>query len=233
WVEGTISGVNLNNVTIAGTGTFALQEQTGGAAKFTNVTATGVGASSPVYSCQGGNFVVTDGGGNSGISGTPYCGSWPAPVYPPYPSTGTGTGTGTTTNIAAGRPASASSSNSTYVASNLTDSDASTYWESTNGAFPQWAQTDLGQNYSIGKVVLKLPTSWGARTQTLSLLGSTDGSTFSTIKASAGYTFDPSTNNTVTITLNATTARYVRANITANTGWSAGQLSDYEVFPSS
>ena len=44
WVEGTVSGVNLSNVTIAGTGTFALQEQTGGAAKFTNVTATGVGA---------------------------------------------------------------------------------------------------------------------------------------------------------------------------------------------
>ena len=37
WVEGTISNVNLNNVTIAGTGTFALQEQTGGAATFTNV----------------------------------------------------------------------------------------------------------------------------------------------------------------------------------------------------
>ena len=37
WVEGTVSGVNLNNVTIAGTGTFALQEQTGGAATFTNV----------------------------------------------------------------------------------------------------------------------------------------------------------------------------------------------------
>ncbi|MFE2430402.1 discoidin domain-containing protein, partial [Streptomyces sp. NPDC059373] len=231
WVEGTISGVNLNNVTIAGTGTFALQEQTGGAAKFTNVTATGIGASSPVYSCQGGNFVVTDGGGNSGISGTPYCGSWPAPVYPPYPAESTGSGS--TTNIAAGRPASASSSNSTYVASNLTDADPSTYWESTNGSFPQWAQVDLGQNSSIGKVVLKLPTAWGARTQTLSLLGSTDGSNFSTIKASAGYTFDPNTNNTVTITLTATTARYVRANITANTGWSAGQLSDYEVFPSS
>jgi hypothetical protein len=431
WVEGTISGVNLNNVTIAGTGTFALQEQTGGAATFTNVTATGVNGPTPVYSCEGGNFVVTDGGGNSGISGTPTCGPWPAPVYPPYPATGvtatpsalnfgsvgtgstsaaqtvtvsnptgsaasvssistsgdfaqtnncgssiaangsctvsvtftptaTGTRTGTlsvnaggttntvslsgtgtapgpvlnatpaslsfagtvvgssaaaqtvtvtnsgttsatvsgvavtgdfsqtnncstiavgasctvtvafrptaagsrtgtmtvtsnannspttvtltgsgidsTTNIAAGRPASASSSNGTYVASNLTDSDASTYWESANGSFPQWAQVDLGQSYSVGKVVLRLPpsTAWSARTQTLSLLGSTDGSTFSTIVGSAGYTFDPNTNNnTVTITFNATAARYVRANITANTGWSAGQLSDFAVFPSS
>ena len=41
-VEGTITNVNLSNVTIAGTGTFALQEQTGGSASFTNVTATGV-----------------------------------------------------------------------------------------------------------------------------------------------------------------------------------------------
>jgi hypothetical protein len=430
WVEGTISGVNLNNVTIAGTGTFALQEQTGGAAKFTNVTATGVGYSSPVYSCSGGNFVVTDGGGNSGISGTPYCGPWPAPVYPPYPSEGvtatpsalnfgsvatgstsapqtvtvsnptnssasvssistsgdyaqsntcgssiaangsctvsvkfaptatgsrtgtltvdaggttntvslsgtgtapgpvlntdpaslsfdgtvvgssataqkvtvtnsgtasatvsgvavtgdftqtnncstlavgascsvnvgfkptaggsrtgnltvtsnannspttvslTGTGIDSTTNVAAGRPASASSSNSPYVASNLTDPDASTYWEGANGSFPQWAQVDLGQNYSLGKVVLKLPpaTAWSARTETLSVQGSTDGSNFSTIVGSAGYTFDPNTNsNTATITFNAATARYVRVNITANSGWNGAQLSDFQVFPS-
>jgi parallel beta-helix repeat protein len=430
WVEGTISGVSLNNVTIAGTGTFALQEQTGGAASFTNVTATGVNGPSPVYNCEGGNFVVTDGGGNSGISGTPYCSGWPTPVFPPYPASGvtatpsalnfgsvatgatsaaqtvtvanptgsaaavssiaasgdfaqtntcgssiaangsctvsvtfkptatgsrsgsltvnaggvtntvslsgtgtapgpvlnaspaslnfagtvvgssaaaqsitvtnsgttsatvsgvavtgdfsqtnncssiavgasctvnvgfkpttggsrtgtltvtsdannspttaalTGTGIDSSTNIAAGRPATASSSNGVYVPANLTDADASTYWESANGTFPQWAQVDLGQSYGIGKVVLKLPpaTAWSARTETLSVQGSTDGSTFATIVGSAGYTFDPNANNnTVTITFNAATARYIRVNITANTGWSAGQLSDFEVFPS-
>ncbi|MFF3147888.1 discoidin domain-containing protein, partial [Streptomyces sp. NPDC057927] len=147
----------------------------------------------------------------------------------------TGSGIDSTTNVAAGRPASASSSSSPYVASNLTDPDASTYWEGTNGSFPQWAQVDLGQNYGVGKVVLKLPpaTAWSARTQTLSVQGSTDGSSFSTIKASAGYTFDPNANNnTVTITFSAATARYVRVNITANTGWNAAQLSDFEVFPS-
>ncbi len=430
WVEGTVSGVSLDNVTIAGTGTFALQEQTGGAATFTNVTATGVNGPAAVYNCEGGNFTVTDGGGNSGISGAADCGPWPAPIYPPYPPTGvtaapsalnfgsvatgstsaaqsvtvsnptgsaasvssiatsgdfaqtntcgssipangsctvsvtfaptatgartgsltvnaggvtntvtlsgtgtapgpvlnadpsslsfgstvvgssssaqavqvtnsgtstatvsavaasgdfsqtnncssiavgasctvnvtfkptaggsrtgnltvtsnannspttvalTGTGIDSSTNIAAGQPASASSVNNPYVASNFTDSDPSTYWESANGSFPQWAQVDLGKNYSIGKIVLKLPpsTAWGARTQTLSVLGSTDGSNFSTIVGSADYTFDPNANNnTVTITFNASTARYVRVDITANTGWSAGQLSDFEIFPS-
>ena len=116
----------------------------------------------------------------------------------------------------------------------MTDSDPSTYWESANGAFPQWAQVDLGQNFSIDQVTLRLPplTAWGARTQTLSVLGSTDGSNFATIVGSAGYTFDPNANNnTVTITFSPTTARYVRVNITANTGWPAGQISDFAVFP--
>ena len=433
WVEGTISGVSLSNVTISGTGTFALQEQTGGTASASNVVATGVAQANagnpPSYSCEGGSFTITDGGGNSGITPTQCNGVSPAPVYPPYPATGvtatpsalnfgsvatgstsaaqavtvtnptgssapvssiavtgdfsqtnncgssiaansscavsvnfaptatgtrtgnltvnaggvtntvslTGTGTapgpvlaaspaslsfaktvvgstaatqtvtitnsGTTaatvssvavtgdfsqannctavavggsctatvtfkptaggtrtgtltvtsnannspatvalsgtgidssTNIAAGQPASASSVNGQYVAANMTDPDPSTYWESANGSFPQWGQVDLGQSYSIDKVILKLPpsTAWGARTETLSLLGSTDGSNFSTILPSAGYTFDPNANNnTVTITFGATTARYVRANITANTGWQAGQISDFEVFP--
>ena len=84
-----------------------------------------------------------------------------------------GSGIDGTTNLAAGQPTSASSVNSPYVAANLTDPDPSTYWESANGSFPQWAQVDLGQSYSIDKVTLKLPpsTAWGARTQTLSLLG--------------------------------------------------------------
>ena len=74
WVEGTVSGVSLNNVSIVGTGTFAMQEQTGGAATFTNVTATGVAqaneGNAPSYNCEGSAFAITDGGGNSGVSPT-------------------------------------------------------------------------------------------------------------------------------------------------------------------
>ena len=93
WVEGTVSGVNLNNVSIIGTGTFALQEQTGGTATFTNVTATGVAqanlGNAPSYSCEGNGFTITDDGGNSGISPAGCSvGDAPTPVYPPYPVTG-------------------------------------------------------------------------------------------------------------------------------------------------
>ena len=95
----------------------------------------------------------------------------------PTTATLTGTGIDSTTNIAAGKTATASSSNGPYVPANLTDADTSSYWESANGAFPQWAQVDLGQSYSVGKVILKLPpaTAWATRTETLSVLGSTDG----------------------------------------------------------
>jgi hypothetical protein len=432
WVEGTISGVNLSNVTIAGTGTFALQEQTGGGASFTNVTATGVAqanaGNAPSYNCEGGGFAITDGGGNSGITRT-QCNGWPAPVYPPYPASGvtaspgalsfgsvptgttsaaqtvtvanptgsaaavssiaasgdfsqtntcgssiaangsctvsvkfaptatgtrtgnltvnaggvtstvsltgtgtapgpvlgaspaslsfagtdvgsnsaakavtvtnsgtsaasvsgvsvtgdfsqtnncasvatgssctvnvtfkptasgtrtgtltvtsnannspatvslTGSGIGATTNLALGATMTASGSAQSYVPSNTNDGNTATYWESTNNAFPQWLEADLGSAQTVGSVTLDLPpsSSWATRTQTLSVQGSTDGSTWTTLAGSANYTFDPSSGNTVTISLpSAVSERYLRLNFTANTGWPAGQVSEFEIFP--
>jgi hypothetical protein len=434
WVEGTISGVNLSNVSIAGTGTFALQEQTGGTASATNVTATGVAqaneGNAPSYSCEGTAFTITDNGGNSGISPTQCNGTSPTPVYPPYPVTGvtaspsalsfgsqatgttssaqvvtvsnptssaasvssitasgdfaqtstcgspiaaggsctvsvtftptatgtrtgsltinaggvtntvslsgtgtapgpvlnatpaslsfgatlvgssaatqtvtvtnsgttaasvsavavtgdfaqtsncssvavggsctvtvkftptaggtrsgtltvtgnannspltvglSGTGISSTTNIAAGQPVTASSSYQTYVASNVTDGNTSTYWESTDGAgYPQTITVDLGSTWSIGSLTLTLPpsTAWSTRTETLAVYGSTNNTAFSQLVASNGYTFNPSTGNTVTISLpSGTSARYVELSFTGNTGWSAAQLSEFEVFP--
>ena len=72
----------------------------------------------------------------------------------------------------------------------------------------------------------------GQRTQTLTVTGSTDGTTFTTLKASAGYSFDPATADTVTLTFPATTTRYLRVTVTANTGWPAGQLSSLEAYTS-
>ncbi len=133
-------------------------------------------------------------------------------------------------NLAAGRPAAASTANGPYVAGNLTDGTAATYWESANGAFPQWAQVDLGTATTIDQVVLKLPPSWEARTQTLALQGSPDGAGFSTITTSTGYVFDPAGGNTVSIAFTTTTTRFVRASVTANTGWPAAQLAELEVY---
>jgi hypothetical protein len=142
---------------------------------------------------------------------------------------GTGAG-GTSTNLAAGRPTSESSHSQTYQSGNTTDGNQNTYWESANNAFPQWVQVDLGSAQSASRVVLQLPATWEARNETLSVQGSTTGSSFTTIVGSASYTFNPGSGNTVTITFPATTQRYVRLNITANTAWPAGQVSEFQVW---
>ncbi|WP_430783529.1 discoidin domain-containing protein [Actinoplanes sp. G11-F43] len=135
-------------------------------------------------------------------------------------------------NLAAGRTFTASSTSESYSPANAGDGNASSYWESANNAFPQWLQVDLGASTEINQAVLKLPpaTAWATRTQTLTIQGSTNGSTFTTIKSSAGYTFNPSTANIVTVDLTTVSARYVRLTFTANSGWPAGQLSELEIY---
>jgi len=150
-------------------------------------------------------------------------------VRPTQPLTGT-TPPPTGTNLAAGKPVSASSQNGPYTAANVVDADPGSYWESASGAFPQWFQVDLGTAAALTRVVLRLPTGWGSRTQTLSVQGSTDGSGFATLAASAGRVFDPAAGNTVTITVPSTPMRYLRIAVTGNTGWPAAQLSQIEAY---
>lgn len=123
----------------------------------------------------------------------------------------------------------ANSSLGDYPVGNAGDGNQNSYWESTNNAFPQWIRADLGSSVAVDRIVLKLPAAWGARTQTLAVQTSTNGTSYSDLVASAGYNFTPASNNTVTITFPAATTRYVRLNITGNTGWAAGQLSEFEL----
>ena len=154
-------------------------------------------------------------------------------VRPTQPVVSGGGGPGPGTNLALNQPTSASGSTGGYPSSNAVDGNTGTYWESTDNAFPQWLQVDLGTAYSLGSITLTLPSSWGTRTQTIQVLGSTDNSTFTQIVAATGYTFNPSSSNSVSITLPTTTARYVRLYFTANTGWPAGQISEFQVYAAS
>jgi hypothetical protein len=155
-------------------------------------------------------------------------------VRPTQPG-GSGGDGGPGPNLAMHRPMSESSHTQNYAASNATDGDPNSYWESANNAFPQWLQVDLGAATAARRIVLSLPPAqaWGRRTQTLSVQGSSDGATFQTLVGSADYTFDPATGNTATVALPASTqARYLRLTFTANTGWAAGQASELAVFAS-
>jgi hypothetical protein len=136
-----------------------------------------------------------------------------------------------TPNLALNRPATASSYTQTYQPGNADDGNQASYWESNNNAFPQWWQVDLGSSVGVSQLVLKLPTAnWPQRTETLSVTGSTDNSNFTTLVASATYTFNGTT-NTVTINLpGAANTRYLRLNFTANSGQPGGQLAELEAY---
>lgn len=64
-------------------------------------------------------------------------------------------------NLALGKEVEVDNHRQDYVGSNVTDGDASSYWESTNGTdqFPHLASVDLGAEKSVAEVVLKLPRS--------------------------------------------------------------------------
>ncbi|ORT57259.1 discoidin domain-containing protein [Streptomyces sp. CB03238] len=132
-------------------------------------------------------------------------------------------------NIALGDPTAASSGAAEYGASNVTDGNQGTYWQSAGSSFPQWVQADLGTSTRVDEVVLRLPAGWESRNQTLSVQGSADGTSFSTLKSSATYAFSPGAGNTVMVSFPAAQTRFVRVDITANTGWQAAQLSELEV----
>ncbi|MYW44903.1 discoidin domain-containing protein [Streptomyces sp. SID161] len=223
-----VRNVDVTGATVRNTGRVVVQAEAPGAATFRDVTATQVGAAG-VYNCPypSGSFSLTDGGGNSGWSSTwADCSTWPKPGQgTPVPDPGR--------NLAKGRPATATGSQDVYTPGKAVDGDAGTYWESSNNAFPQSWTVDLGSSFAVRRLVLKLPPSaaWGARTQTVTVLGSTDGSNFGTVAGSQGYRFDPATGNTATVSLPATTnLRYLRLTVSGNTGWPAGQLSEVEAY---
>jgi len=149
-----------------------------------------------------------------------------APISP------SATKTPSTTNLAVGKTLTASSSTSTqYLPANANDANTGTYWESTNNAFPQWLTIDLGSSVAISKVTIELPplTIWTTRTQTFSISGSVNGSTFTAVTGSSAYTFNPATGNVASVSV-STTTRYLRLTFTGNTVQHAGQVSELQVY---
>jgi parallel beta-helix repeat protein len=230
WVEGTVSGVSLSNVTIAGAGTFALQEQTGGATTLTNVTATGINGPGNVYNCEGGNFTVTDGGGNSGVTGTPYCGPWPTPVYPPFPNSSV---TVAPSALNFGSVATGSTSSAqTVTVSNPTSSAASVSSVSANGDFAQTntCGSSIAAGASCTVSVKFTPTAAGSRTGTLTVSagGTTNAVSLSGTGTSAGggsatLTASPASLSFCRAAVGSTTA--AQSVTVTNTGSAAASVS--------
>lgn len=137
-------------------------------------------------------------------------------------------------NAALGKRATASSITADAFAAELTvDGDPFTYWESTANRFPQSLTLELDSAIKVRKVKLRLPPqdAWEARTQEIELLGSIDGTDYTTLYPRGSITYDPASGNEVELILEpAAEAKYIRLSIYANSAWSAAQLSEFEVY---
>lgn len=141
-------------------------------------------------------------------------------------------GTEAATDLAIGKTESSSSHTGSDVASNVIDGDPDTYWESQvdSGSFSEWVQVDLEKARTVSKIVMRLPSSWSARTQTIEIYGLATGYNGFVIKSATSYSFNPSTGNEVTITFPALSTRYVQLIMTANSAVSAGQMGEVEIY---
>ncbi|MDQ2873435.1 MAG: discoidin domain-containing protein [Actinomycetota bacterium] len=111
----------------------------------------------------------------------------------------TGSG-GTGTLLSQGQPATASSVQAGYPASNAVDGNLSTRWSSAFSD-PQWLEVDLGATHAITQVVLNWETAYAKAFQ---IQASNDGATWTTI-----YSTTTGTGGVQTIPVSGS-GRYVR-----------------------
>jgi hypothetical protein len=124
-------------------------------------------------------------------------------------------------NVAAGKPATASSSESAlFGPGNVTDSDPTTRWSSAFSD-PQWVQADLGATYNLNHVSLNWEASAASAYQ---IQTSTNGTTWSTVATKTGGTSEH-----VDFAVSGA-ARYVRVNGTARQSTYGYSLYDLKVW---
>jgi F5/8 type C domain/Leucine rich repeat len=138
-------------------------------------------------------------------------------------------------DLAANGPAASSSTMQNYAAANVVDGNPNTYWESLDGAaLPQTLKVDLGEVTTVGRFDFRLPpaSDWNERTETFTILGSTNGTDFFTIEPSGTYTFNANSaaDDSASLTVAPVHTRYIELYFTATNGWPAAQLGELDVY---
>ncbi len=144
-------------------------------------------------------------------------------------SSASSTATSAGTLVSSGRPATGSSN--VQPASNATDGNGGTRWESTTGVSPSWLSVDLGAAKALTSVVI----DWeAANAATYQIQGSNDNTNWTTLKTVTGGAFGNRTDT------NAVSGnyRYVRVYCTERSagnqwGYSIWELKVYGNTPSS
>lgn len=136
-------------------------------------------------------------------------------------------------NLALGKSVSANGFHDVYEAENVTDGIPQTYWEGEPAAYPNIITVNLGSPENMSKIRVRLNPDivWSKRVQNFSILSSVDGKTFKELAAAKDYKFDPKTGNMVVVAFDeAVKTQFVQLQFTKNTGASAAQISEFEIY---
>lgn len=138
------------------------------------------------------------------------------------------------TNIAKGAKASANNYADVYSAAKAIDGNAKgpSYWEGKANSYPNILTVDLKKpaNIHAVRVALNPASIWSKRTQTFSVLISSDGTNFTDLVPSKQYTFDPDQGNEVVLQFDPVETQYVQLVITENSGAGGGQVAEFEIY---
>lgn len=120
-----------------------------------------------------------------------------------------------------------------YHCRNVNDGDRFTYWEGRADAYPNTLTFDLGQATLLGgaRLLLNPRQLWSARTQEVEILAGNDPEALETIVPKQTLDFDPLTDNSVYVPFETPAeVQYIRFLFYANSGASAGQVAEIELY---
>jgi hypothetical protein len=130
-------------------------------------------------------------------------------------------------NLALAGTATASNTLAGFPASYANDNGGGSYWQAANSTATLTLQ--LSKSQPVDRVILELPQSWGTRNQTITVDGSTNGTTWTTLVPAANYTFTMGS-NAIAIPFAATTETYLRLDISGNNVQGVPQIAEFQVY---
>lgn len=136
-------------------------------------------------------------------------------------------------NIALGRTVDENGHTQVYHCRNINDGETLTYWEGRPDDYPNEITFDMEENVAISgaRILLNPRTNWGARTQDVEIQVSDDNENYSTVYPRTTLSFDPNSGNHAYMELDAPVeTRYIRFVFHANTGATAGQAAEIEIY---
>lgn len=138
------------------------------------------------------------------------------------------------TNIAADARITANGFNDVYTPVKVNDgrTEGQSYWEGTNGAYPNILTAAFQEAHTIHaiKVCLNPQSVWSTRMQTFCVQMSEDGENFTELIPANEYEFNPDTANEVVLDFNEVSCKAVQLVFTGNTGAGGAQVAELEIY---